>query len=47
MNNNIEAEPIGWISLEEAVYLHVADDNAADVLVLGLPQMGNTVFMVV
>jgi len=32
----IQAESIGWIPLEEGVYLHVADDNATEVLVVGL-----------
>ena len=46
MNNNIEAEfwaelaqiqaeSIGWIPLEDGVYLHVADDNDTEVLVVG------------
>jgi len=36
----IEAESIGWIHLEEGVYLHVSDENATEVLVVGLPQAG-------
>ena len=32
----IQAESIGWIPLDEGVYLHVADDNATDVLVVGM-----------
>jgi hypothetical protein len=32
----IEAESIGWMPLDEAVYLHVSDANAAEVLVVGL-----------
>jgi hypothetical protein len=32
----IEAESIGWIPLESGVYLHVSDENAAEVLVVGL-----------
>jgi len=32
----IQAESIGWIPLEEGVYLHIADDNATEVLVVGL-----------
>jgi hypothetical protein len=32
----IQAESIGWIPLEEGVYLHVSDESAAEVLVVGL-----------
>ena len=32
----IQAESIGWIPLEDGVYLHVRDDNATEVLVVGL-----------
>ena len=31
----IQAESIGWIPLEEGVYLHVSDENAIEVLVVG------------
>ena len=43
----IQAESIGWIPLEEGVYLHVSDENATEVLVLGLPQAGAAVLLVV
>jgi hypothetical protein len=33
----IEAESIGWIPLDEGVYLHVSDVNASEVLVVGMP----------
>ena len=36
----IQAESIGWILLEEGVYLHVCDENATEVLVVGVPQAG-------
>ena len=32
----IQAESIGWIPLEEGVYLHEGDKNATEVLVVGL-----------
>ena len=32
----IQAESIGWTPLEEGVYLHVADVNATEVLVVGM-----------
>ena len=32
----IQAESIGWIPLEEGVYLHVSDENATEVMVVGL-----------
>jgi hypothetical protein len=43
----IQAESIGWIPLEEGVYLHVTDGNATEVLVVGLPQAGAAVLLVV
>jgi len=33
---SIEAESIGWVPLEPGVYLHTADEEATDVLVVGL-----------
>ena len=41
-----QAESIGWIPLEEGVYLHVSDENATEVLVVGLPQAGAAVLLV-
>ena len=32
----IQAESIGWIPLEDGVYIHVSDENATEVLVVGL-----------
>ena len=32
----IQAESIGWIPLDEGVYLHVADNNDTEVLVVGM-----------
>lgn len=32
----IQVESIGWTPLEDGVYLHVADENATEVLVVGL-----------
>jgi hypothetical protein len=34
----IQAESIGWTPLEEGVYLHVSDESATEVLVVGLSQ---------
>ena len=42
----IQAESIGWIPLDEGVYLHVSDENAAEVLVVGVPQAGAAVLLV-
>jgi hypothetical protein len=42
----IQAESIGWIPLEEGVYMHVSDENATEVVVVGLPQMGDAVLLV-
>ena len=43
----IQAESIGWIPLEEGVYLHVSDENATEVLVVGVPQSGAAVLLVI
>jgi hypothetical protein len=32
----IQADSIGWIPLDEGVYLHVFDDKATEELVVGL-----------
>ena len=41
----IQVESIGWIPLEEGVYLHVSDEIATEVLVVGLPQAGTAVLL--
>ena len=43
---HIEAESIGWLPLGEGAYLHVDDDNATQVLVVGVAQMGEAVLLV-
>ena len=42
----IEAESMGWTSLEPGVYLHVSDESAAEVLVVGVPQAGAALLLV-
>ena len=42
----IQVESIGWIPLEKGVYLHVSDENATEVLVVGFPQAGAAVLVV-
>ena len=42
----IQVESIGWIPLEQGVYLHVSNENATEVLVVGLPQSGAAVLLV-
>ena len=42
----LEAESIGWQPLEPGVYLHVEDENATEVLVVGVPQAGAAVLLV-
>ena len=42
----IEAESIGWAPLEQGVYLHAEDDQATEVLVVGIPQAGAAVLLV-
>ena len=41
---SIEAESIGWIALGEGAYLQ--DDNATQVLVVGVAQAGDAVLLV-
>ena len=41
----IQSESIGWTPLEEGVYLHVSDENATEVLVVGVPQEGAAVLL--
>ena len=43
---HIEAESIGWLPLGEGAYLHVDDDNATQVLVVGVAQVGDAVLLV-
>ena len=42
----IEAESLGWLPLELGAYLHVSDENATEVLVVGVPQAGAAVLLV-
>ena len=43
---SIEVESIGWLPLGEGAYLHVDDDNATEVLVVGVAQVGDAVLLV-
>ena len=43
----IAAESIGWIPLQVGAYLHVSDENATELLVVGLPQAGAAVLLVI
>lgn len=42
----IKAESIGWQPLEPGAYLHVEDENATEVLIVGIPQAGEAVLLV-
>lgn len=42
----LEAESIGWQPLEPGAYLHVSDEEATEVLVVGVPQAGAAVLLV-
>ena len=42
----IEAESLGWTPLELGVYLYVSDDQATEVLVVGVPEAGAAVLLV-
>ncbi len=46
MSNDIEAESLGWTPLGPGVYLHVRDESATEVLVVGVPQAGDAVLLV-
>ena len=41
----IEVESLGWLPLEQGVYLHVSDENATEVLVVGIAQAGDAVLL--
>ena len=43
---SIEAMSIGWIPLGEGAYLHVDDEKATQVLVVGVAQAGDAVLLV-
>lgn len=34
----IQVESIGWMPLEPGAYLHVSDEQATEVLVVGVPE---------
>ncbi len=42
----IKAESIGWLPLGEGAYLHLDDENATQVLVVGVAQVGDAVLLV-
>ena len=42
----IQAESIGWQPLAPGAYLHVSDENATEVLVVGVPQVGAAVLLI-
>ena len=44
--SQMQAESIGWMPLEEGVYLHIGDENATEVLVVGVPQAGAVLLVV-
>ena len=42
----IGAEGLGWQPLEPGVYLHMSDEQATKVLVVGVAQAGDAVLLV-
>ena len=42
----LEAESLGWLPLEPGAYLHVSDETATEVLVVGVPQARAVVLLV-
>ena len=45
--SQIQAESIGWLPLDKDAYLHIGDENATEVLVVGVPQAGAAVLLVI
>ena len=45
--SQIQAESIGWMPLQQGVYLLIGDENATEVLVVGVPQAGAAVLLVI
>jgi hypothetical protein len=43
--NEIEAESIGWLTLEPGAYLHVSDPDATEIVIVGVPQAGAAVLL--
>ncbi len=43
---DIEAESIGWLPLSPGAYLHVSDESATEVTVVGIPQGGAAVLLI-
>jgi len=41
----LEAESIGWQPLAPSAYLHVSDESATEVRVVGVPQAGAAVLL--
>ena len=46
MTPELQAESIGWQPLTPGAYLHVSDEEATEVLVVGVPQAGAAVLLV-
>lgn len=42
----IDTESIGWVPLGSGAYLHVSDENATEVLVVGVSQAGGVMLLV-
>lgn len=42
----LHVESLGWLPLEQGAYLHVCDETATEVLVVGVPQAGAAVLLV-
>jgi hypothetical protein len=45
MTPELQAESIGWLPLAQGAYLHVSDENATEMLVVGVPQAGAAVLL--
>ena len=43
----IQAESIGWIPLQVGAYLHVSDEKATELLVVGVLHAGTAVLLVI
>lgn len=45
--DEIEVESIGWLPLEPGAYLHVSDPDATEIVIVGVPQAGAAVLLLV
>jgi len=42
---SLKSESLGWLPLDAGAYLHISDENAAEVVITGVPQAGAAVLL--